>query len=367
MRRALHPSRERRYKSEPRDTLIDTLRATPGSDGEGSVLVLPRKPGTLRLVAEVTDARERIARSATFLWVSGSGIASWQVTNDDTIALVADRDRYEVGDTAEILVPTPFAGATGLVTVERGKVITRSVQQFPTGGERLRIPITDRSLPNVFVSVVLYRAPTATDPVPRYKVGYVQLPVSTSTRVLNVAIKPDRAQARPGDTVHYDIRVTDLRGKGVKAELSLAVVDKAVLALEEERGPNGLRAFWFERGLGVNTGSSMGISMDRWNDVWSGSAKQMKGGATGGGGQQDPGFRQDFRNTAYWSAQVATKEDGTVGVDVTLPDSLTTWRMQARAVSGDTMVGEDISELVTTRPLLLRPALPRFLRVGDRA
>ena len=48
-----------------------------------------------------------------------------------------------------------------------------------------------------------------------------------------------------------------------------------------------------------------------------------------------------------------------------MPDNLTTWRMAVRAVSGDTMVGEGSAELVSTQPLLIRPALPRFLRVGD--
>jgi hypothetical protein len=39
--------------------------------------------------------------------------------------------------------------------------------------------------------------------------------------------------------------------------------------------------------------------------------------------------------------------------------------MQVRAISGDILVGEATNELVSTQPLLLRPALPRFLRVGD--
>jgi hypothetical protein len=48
-----------------------------------------------------------------------------------------------------------------------------------------------------------------------------------------------------------------------------------------------------------------------------------------------------------------------------MPDNLTTWRMAVRAVSGNTLVGEGTNELISTQPLLLRPALPRFLRVGD--
>ncbi len=355
------PDGARRYKSEPRDTLVTTLNTTTGANGEGTVTVTPDKTGTFRLVAEVTDAQGRTARSAAYLWVWGGQFASWRISNDDTIALVADKDSYEVGETAEILVPAPFEGAVGLVTVERGKVITRAVRTFPTNTERLSIPITDRSVPNVFVSVVLYRPPTAEDPVPRYKVGYVQLPVSTERRELTVSIRPDKDQAEPGETVRYDITVTDSTGKGVASEVSVSVVDKALLSLEEERGPNGLLAFWFERGLAVATSSSMSVSINRSNDV---IAEPPRGGK-GGGGLEDDRLRQDFRNSAYWSAQLKTDANGRASVDVKMPDNLTTWRMQVRAVSGDTMVGEGTNELVSTLPLLLRPALPRFLRVGD--
>ena len=183
----------------------------------------------------------------------GGGSASWRITNDDTLQLIADKDSYEVGDIAEILVPAPFSNAVGLVTVERGKIISQSTQTFPTNNERISIPITDRSVPDVFVTVVLYRRPTLDDPIPRYKVGYVELPVSTTARALTVNIQPDRQQAKPGDKVKYDIRVTDSAGKGVKADFSVAVVDKALLSLTEERGVNGMKAFWFQRGLGVRT------------------------------------------------------------------------------------------------------------------
>ena len=355
------PGGGRRYRSDVKDTLVATLSARTNASGEGAVFYRPTKSGTLRLVAEVTDAKGRTSRSATYLWVWGTTRAFWQVTNDDAVKLIADKERYEVGDTAEVLIPAPFPGAQALITIERGKIKTREVRKLATNSERIRIPITDASVPDVFVSVVMYWPPTSGDPIPRYKVGYVELPVSTTTRVLNVSVRPDRDQAKPGDTVRYDIKVTDKAGNGVRSEVSLAVVDKAVLSLQDERGPDGLRAFWFERGLGVTTGSSMAVSVDRWNDVIAEAPRQGKGGS-GLVGQQ---VRQDFRNTAYWSAQVVTKADGTASVDVKMPDNLTTWRMQARAISGDTLVGEGTNEIVATQPLLLRPALPRALRVGD--
>ncbi|HMS59859.1 MAG TPA: alpha-2-macroglobulin family protein, partial [Tepidiformaceae bacterium] len=355
------PDGARRYRSDPVDTLIETLSVTTDAKGLGSVSFTPKTTGTIRLVAEITDDRGRTARSATYLWVAGAGEASWRISNDDIIQLVADKERYEIGETAQVLVPTPFEGATGLVTVERGKILTREVRDFPTTSTTISIPITAKSVPNVFVSTVLYRPPTATDPVPRYKVGYVELPVSTATRALNVEVKSDRDQAKPGDTVRYTVRVTDSAGKGVRAEVSAAVVDKAVLSLAEDRSQTGLAAFWFERGLGVTTTSSMAVSLNRSNDVIS----EPRQGGKGGGGLEDDRLRQEFKNTAFWAPQLVTKDDGTLTVDVKLPDNLTTWRFQARAVSGDTLVGEGTNELMSTQPLLLRPALPRFLRVGD--
>ncbi|MCC6381550.1 MAG: hypothetical protein IT304_03530, partial [Dehalococcoidia bacterium] len=355
------PEGARRYRSDPVDKLLATIPVTTDAKGEATVSYTPTKSGQVRLTADYTDAKGRTARSASYLWVSSGQFASWQVTNDDIVKLVADRDQYEVGDTAEVLVPAPFAGAIGLVTTERGKIISRTVQPFPTNAERLSIPVNDGSVPNIFVGVVLYRPPTAEDPIPRYKMGYAQLSVSTKSRQLNVEITPDRAQAKPGDKVAYDIKVTDSAGKGVKSEVSVAVVDKAVLSLMEERSVTGLRAFWFERGLGVQTSSSLAVSIDRWNDV---IGEPRQGGKGGSGGEDR--LRQDFKNTAYWEAQLPTKEDGTLRVEVTMPDNLTTWRLQARAISGNTMVGEATNELVSTQPLLLRPALPRFLRVGDQ-
>ena len=229
------------YRSEPHDTEIDVQTVTTGEDGEASITFTPPSAGTYRLVAESTDEEGRVARSDRFLWVSGEDHAPWPVRDDDAIELIADRERYEVGDVAEVLVPAPYAGATGLVTIERGRVLSTEVRRFETNSEVLRIPIEDRHIPNVFVGVVLYRPPTEDDPYPRYHVGYVELSISTAPRRLEVSIQPDREQAFPGETVRYEVQVTDAEGRGAEAEISVAVVDKAVLSLldEDERDADG--------------------------------------------------------------------------------------------------------------------------------
>ena len=383
------------HRYELIETEIEVLSATTNEAGEATVTFTPPKAGSYRLVAESLDEREREARSARFLWVSGSNYAPWPVRDDDIIELIADSEEYEVGDVAEVLVPAPFAGATALVTIERGRVLSSEVRTFETNSEVLRIPIEDAHIPNIYVSVVLYRPPIADDPYARYLVGSLKLPVSTAPRRLDVQIEPDREEAGPGETVHYEVTVTDAEGRGVEADVAVAIVDKAVLALADEVGPDGMDAFWFERTLGVRPASSLTVLVNRWNETYREAGKGEEGRGTDSareasplgdapvyiqaapaataapslaedsGSSADPRVRSDFQNTALWIGQLTTDEDGTASFDLHLPDNATTWRAHARAATAGTQLGEGESELLVTQPLLVRPALPRFLRVGD--
>ena len=314
-----------RYRSELRETDIETLSVTTGEDGETSTAFTPPSAGSYLLVAESTDEQGRVARSARSLWVSGSGHARWFVRDDNRIELVADRESYEVGDVARVLVPAPFAGATGLVTVERGRVLDTEVRAFDTNSEVLLIPIEQGHLPNVYVGVVLYRPPTEEDPLPRYRIGYVNLPVATDPVALDVRVEPDREQAIPGETVRYDVHVTDSEGRGVAAEVSVAIVDEAVLSLAAEVGPDGLGAFWSERSLGVRT-------------AWSRAPAERQGGGDSDMAVAEPAaapaaaraesaapgddaarIRSDFRYTALWLGQLTTDADGRASFELEAP------------------------------------------------
>jgi uncharacterized protein YfaS (alpha-2-macroglobulin family) len=77
--------------------------------------------------------------------------------------------------------------------------------------------------------------------------------------------------------------------------------------------------------------------------------------------------REDFSDTAYWNPVVVTDARGQAQVSLTLPDNLTTWVMRGVGITQDTRVGEATGELVSTRPVLVRPVTPRFLVVDDKA
>src|SRR5262249_49652829 len=53
-------------------------------------------------------------------------------------------------------------------------------------------------------------------------------------------------------------------------------------------------------------------------------------------------------------------------VSVTLPDNVTTYRIMAVVVDGDTRVGSGHASLRAQKPVIVSPALPRFVHPGDR-
>ena len=126
--------------------------------------------------------------------------------------------------------------------------------------------------------------------------------------------------------------------------------------LAQEQTATLLDTFYRERGLGVQTASTLVMNLDRLN-------LQLQEGAKGGGGGDGMAMvdvRSEFEDTALWEPTVVTDAAGQAVVSVKLPDNLTTWRLDGRGVTVDTKVGQATVDIQTSLPLLVRPVLPRF-------
>src|SRR5204863_4615064 len=86
------------------------------------------------------------------------------------------------------------------------------------------------------------------------------------------------------------------------------------------------------------------------------------------GGEGPLMARADFRSSIWWSPTVRVGADGSADIGpVKFAESLTRWRITARAVDASTRVGSSVTTVRTAKKLLTRVTLPRFLRVGDTA
>jgi uncharacterized protein YfaS (alpha-2-macroglobulin family) len=78
-------------------------------------------------------------------------------------------------------------------------------------------------------------------------------------------------------------------------------------------------------------------------------------------------LRSDFSETAFWKPQLLTGRDGSVSIEFTVPDSVTSWNVWVHAVTKDLKSGSVHTEAKTVKDLMVRPYVPRFLREGDLA
>ncbi len=357
------------WVTEKKDTEVSSATFTSG-DSPYSLNFTPDSGGYYILTVSAADERGRGARSSFSFYVFGKGDAWWAREDSDIIELVPEKTDYRPGETARIMVKSPYEEAQALVTVEREGVLDRWVTVTKGGADFITFPIKEKYLPNAYVSVILLKGRASEQRFseedggdlskPQAKFGYAALRVSPAGRRLAVAVKSDKADYRPGQEVGLEIAVADEAGRPAAGELTVFAVDEGVLSLTGYATPDIFSDFYGPRPLNVLTADSRLHVIGQRNYGEKGEARGGGGGAALAGVD----LRSDFRPTVYWNPAVRAGPDGKAAVRFKLPDSLTRFRLMAVANAGRRFGSGDASVTVS-KPLMLRPSLPRLARVGD--
>jgi hypothetical protein len=351
-------------------------------DGRAAYAFVPQQGGLFRVIFRTRDTQGYAIANAADIWVAGANYIPWRMENHYRIPLIADQETYEVGDTAEILIASPFQGDSyALITVERYGVMTSEMIHLRSNSYIYRLDIEEDFAPNIFVSVMIVGGVDETNRVSSFRMGLLRLPVSIREKTLDIEISVNTDLAQPGDSVTYHLRAVDHNGEPAHAEIGVALTDAAALAVQttmvsyygavDVSDPNWVaNIFYQEQGLGVRTSTPLTISTDQ---ITQNIIDEVKGGGGGDGGELTTLFnvREDFESTTFWEGHLITDENGEAEFTVTLPDNLTTWHLTAYAVTNAaepvTRLGSGSHDLVSTTPLIIRPVTPRFMTTGDEA
>lgn len=320
--------------------------------------------GYYLLVARGKDDRGNLAEAASFIYASGPGEPTWQDSERRSVNLVLDKKSYRIGERAKVLVKSPYKEAEAWITVERSGVYQSFYRVLRGTAPSFEIPVTAELLPNAFVGVrLLPRRSGKTAPLEpgSYRVGYAALSVNGEGRRLGVKITPNRRDYLPGDAIEVTLAVKDAKGAAAaNTEVTLYAADEGVLSLIDYHTPDPLQTFSGARPLQVATLESRDAEGRILLESLGGRDKGRDGG---GGGESN--IRRDFRQTAYFNPKLITDARGEVKASFKLPESLTTFRLMAVAVSKEDRYGYAQERVTTSKPLMARPALPRLLRAGD--
>ena len=404
-------------KGSWREVEVDIQECTVGSEQEPvSCTFETPMGGRYQITAVITDEMGRQNQSQFTRWVSGGQQPPSRKVEQETANLIPDKETYQPGDVAQILVQSPFSLSEGLLTVSRSGILYTERFFIEDGTTTLEIPIKEAHIPNLNVQVDLVGSAPRTDdqgeviddspPRPAYASNQLSLSIPPLGRTLSVEVEPRDTELEPGGDTTIDIVLMDADGKPVSdAGLAAVVVDEAILALTNYQLADPVSIFYYLRSSDLSSTygrasiilvdpqalaeetreiaatqvmdkammgvEEEGVLMMEEAPAAAPVAMAMDEANMGkGGGASEPSpimVRMDFNPLAIFAPTVRTDSDGKASVEVKLPDNLTRYRVMVVAVDeGGSQFGSAEASLTARLPLMVRPSASRFLNFGDR-
>lgn len=356
------------WVSHYEDHKAETKKCTVRSDGKSSCSFGTLVPGEYELKA--TSRKNPMRRFERSFWIS----ERWGDEDEPNIEVETATGELPTDKLTAVTVKT--SEPRGVLIVERFGIIEAVPFETRRGQAKVSLKPTRSWAPGV--TVTAYAIETSDDGF-GFTSASADLDFDASHREIEVSVTaPKRASIRQKIDVSVD--ATDRLGK-VSGRAAIWVADDAILDLTNYSLPDLVRAFYpaFVQDIDVRDQlhNVLGLFVpERWDPytaVLSGYGLGGRGMGSGGGGlgmAGTPKPRADFRATPFFAGDVPVN-DGKAQVSFTLPDNITRFRVLAVVSASETDGGPAVrfgsgeSTIDVSAPLVVRPALPRFVRPGD--
>jgi hypothetical protein len=359
-----------KYVTQVVDETLVERRVTSGREAQ-SIPFEAREAGVYVLEMEASDRIGRRQIVSVDFFVGGNTPVTWSRPPSDTVAVTTEKEEYAPGETATLVIQSPFQTARALAVVEEpeGRFRTDWVD-IANGYGRYALTLRKEQMPRLAVHFLVMRgrlaagAPSPTAPFDQGKpvtVAATKWVTVTPVRHIVTAALDYPARARPGQEIEVALRLSDEAGRPLAGEAAFWMVDQAVLSLARERPLDPLPSFVVQRPTTMAARDSRNMAFgvipldenpggDQALDDW---------------GVENISVRKNFTPVPVFLPRVPVGADGIARIKVKLPDTLTVFKLRAKAVSGPDRFGFATGEMAVRQELVAQPSLPRFVRPGD--
>ncbi len=279
---------------------------------------------------------------------------SFEVNNEGKVDMQFDKEKYELGENATILLKTPFDGKV-LVTVERDDVLEHFYVNTQNRSAEISFMTTSEFLPNVFVTATLFKEHKQTEFPLTVAHGFKLMKVVESTREMNVEITATKeTRSRTKQTIKVKA--------SPNSKVSIAVVDEGILQVSGFNTPNPYGYFYQNRALLVNS-----------YDLYPFLFKEISADNAGAGGDDfdlskrvNPMENNRVKLVSFWSGLVETDGSGKTSFEIDIPQFSGSLRVMAVAHKGNSF-GSAEENIIVADPIIMSSSIPRFFSPGDTA
>lgn len=339
------------YNSQIEDkVLVDQTVVVSGENTAYSYM--PKSNGEYEIRVAIPGANNFVRMPFYCYGWGYNTYSSFEVNTEGTIDMQADKEKYSVGETANILLKTPFNGKV-IVTLERDNVLKTFEVQTDKRSAMISIPMKDEYLPNVYVSATLIKPHTETDLPLTVAHGFTSVSILQSNRHINPEILAPKSVR---SNTHQVIKVKAMPN----SKITFAAVDEGILQITGFKTPDPFEYFYQKCALGVNS-----------YDMYPLLFPELKGTTSSVGGdgfdlskRVNPISAKRVKLLTYWSGVKDVNGSGEATFEFDIPSFAGEVRMMAVAYK-DEKFGSAQSSMTIADPIVVNTTLPRFLSPGD--
>ena len=211
---------------------------TDAKEGKGFAFWHPDTPADYRIEYIARDDHKREVTAGTSVLVYGPNFDSRLKKDDGRFDVTPEFTEYRSGDTARVLIVAPMPDSYVLFTEAAEGGLVRSRSLFVPGRSTIvNVPITAMHVPNARFAVTLVNGGTVQE-------QQVDVVVPAENRIMALTLTPDKAEYKPGEHATFTLHATGANGLPVQGEISLGVVDAALLAIQSDLTPD-IRSYFY--------------------------------------------------------------------------------------------------------------------------
>ncbi|MBN1597098.1 MAG: alpha-2-macroglobulin family protein [Bacteroidales bacterium] len=286
-------------------------------------------------------------------WGSTS-FSSFKVNNEGQIDIETDKEKYKVGERANVILKTPFTGKV-LVTLESDKVIDYFYIETDKRAASFTIDMKDEYLPGFYISATLFKAHSETDIPLTVAHGIKPVKVDNPDYKMPVEITAvDKSRSNTSQTITVKSKPN--------SKITIAAVDEGILQVAGYSTPASYDYFYQKRALEV---SSSNIYPYLFPEV--GMTRSQTGGGEGEMMEKrlNPIQGNRVKLVSFWSGILETNSKGEAKFDIDIPQFSGDLRIMAVGYTGQ-IFGSKHTNMKVADPLVMSVALPRFMSPGDK-
>lgn len=381
---------------------------TAARSGAATCSFAKLQPGSYEVRVRADDGKGYVPTIEGWFWVPEPDQASmftWSRTPVSTLAIEVDKQNAKPGERVRARVRAPWSSGKGVVMLAKGGLHELRRFTLEQGSAELEFTASDAWIPGVELWAMMVQPGNATTH-PRVVTSSARIELSNASRHLAVNVEIP-SEARAGETLPIVVQARDLHGQPVRGHVSVWAVDEAVLALAPLTLPSFVDAFTVKLGAGLAFANGYGALLfpyvaraDLYQPMhfhvgWAHDEDGLGGlglmgygsgyGSGGGGSLYGAGgrasassgmpmpARSKFSSAPIFIGDAELGPEGRATLSGELPDNLTTFRVTAVVSSPlpeqdvEARFGSSDARVRVTKPVIVRSALPRILRPGDRA